>query len=288
MECPVDANNENQVRVGPHTSTTGSASPTSQTTFLPSPAHFSARSPDLGLSDVSYRVGPCVMTEGRNMYGATMAPSECFQAYSGIDSCLPHSSWSGPEHLIGTIPMQATSVETSIIHNPAGFISAQPPFMENAPEYHPRSHFFYSQQQLYPHPPAPHPHSNPVAKQKRRRVATVEQRKAANVRERKRMLSLNKGIDELRKIVPTFAYEKKLSRIETLRLAMVYIAFMTDIVNGIDAKDIKLKRMPSSCSPIKKLPIDAKASRQIMPATSLRTVSSSNEPLFCSSFADLH
>lgn len=67
-------------------------------------------------------------------------------------------------------------------------------------------------------------------KPKRRRVASLAQRRAANVRERKRMFSLNEAFDQLREIVPIFAYEKKLSRIETLRLAIVYIAFMTELV----------------------------------------------------------
>ena len=71
---------------------------------------------------------------------------------------------------------------------------------------------------------------NNKSKAKRRRVANLAQRRAANVRERKRMFSLNEAFDRLRQIVPIFAYEKKLSRIETLRLAIIYIAFMTELV----------------------------------------------------------
>lgn len=67
---------------------------------------------------------------------------------------------------------------------------------------------------------------------KRRRVITGVQRQAANVRERKRMFSLNEAFDELRRKVPTFAYEKRLSRIETLRLAIVYISFMMDLLEN--------------------------------------------------------
>ncbi|OQR75946.1 hypothetical protein BIW11_08093, partial [Tropilaelaps mercedesae] len=65
----------------------------------------------------------------------------------------------------------------------------------------------------------------------RRRVATVAQRRAANIRERRRMFNLNNAFDRLRKKVPTFAYEKRLSRIETLRLAIMYIAFMSEVVH---------------------------------------------------------
>ncbi|XP_036371943.1 fer3-like protein [Megalops cyprinoides] len=69
-----------------------------------------------------------------------------------------------------------------------------------------------------------------AARSKRKRVITTVQRQAANIRERKRMFSLNEAFDQLRKKVPTFAYEKRLSRIETLRLAIVYISFMTDLL----------------------------------------------------------
>lgn len=67
---------------------------------------------------------------------------------------------------------------------------------------------------------------------KRKRVATVAQRRAANVRERRRMFNLNEAFDRLRRKVPTFAYEKRLSRIETLRLAITYISFMDQVVRS--------------------------------------------------------
>ena len=73
-------------------------------------------------------------------------------------------------------------------------------------------------------------------KRKRRRVISYEQRKAANVRERKRMCHLNDAFDVLRKRVPTFAYEKKLSRIETLKLAVTYIQYMAELLDDIDDK----------------------------------------------------
>jgi transcription factor 1a len=80
-------------------------------------------------------------------------------------------------------------------------------------------------------------------KRKRKRVITTEQRRAANVRERNRMFQLNEAFDRLRKRVPTFAYEKKLSRIETLRLAVTYIEFMAKVVenNGDELNTDKSK-----------------------------------------------
>lgn len=69
-----------------------------------------------------------------------------------------------------------------------------------------------------------------AAKKARRRVASIAQRRAANIRERRRMFNLNEAFDKLRRKVPTFAYEKRLSRIETLRLAITYIGFMSEIL----------------------------------------------------------
>lgn len=74
--------------------------------------------------------------------------------------------------------------------------------------------------------------ASPPGRPRRRRVITSAQRQAANVRERRRMFNLNEAFDRLRRKVPTFAYEKRLSRIETLRLAIVYISFMTELLEG--------------------------------------------------------
>ncbi|XP_065697284.1 helix-loop-helix protein 13-like [Patagioenas fasciata] len=62
-------------------------------------------------------------------------------------------------------------------------------------------------------------------------------RHAANIRERKRMLNINAAFDELRCHVPTFPYEKRLSKIDTLRLAIAYIALLGEILaSGCDPK----------------------------------------------------
>jgi hypothetical protein len=81
------------------------------------------------------------------------------------------------------------------------------------------------------------------SKRKRRRVISHEQRTAANIRERRRMYQMNDAFDGLRKRVPTFAYEKKLSRMETLKLAVTYIEFMAEILenNGEKCKELVSK-----------------------------------------------
>lgn len=65
---------------------------------------------------------------------------------------------------------------------------------------------------------------------RRKRKSTPTQRVAANIRERRRMCSLNAAFDRLRRRVPAFPHEKKLSRIQTLRLAIKYIQFMLEMV----------------------------------------------------------
>ncbi|XP_039967093.1 protein dimmed isoform X1 [Bactrocera neohumeralis] len=66
------------------------------------------------------------------------------------------------------------------------------------------------------------------------------QRQQANVRERKRIqrsaptgytkCSINSAFDELRVHVPTFPYEKRLSKIDTLRLAIAYISLLREVL----------------------------------------------------------
>ncbi|XP_058822345.1 achaete-scute homolog 1 isoform X2 [Topomyia yanbarensis] len=63
------------------------------------------------------------------------------------------------------------------------------------------------------------------------------QRQQTNVRERKRILrsapnGINSAFDELRVHVPTFPYEKRLSKIDTLRLAIAYIALLREVLEA--------------------------------------------------------
>lgn len=44
------------------------------------------------------------------------------------------------------------------------------------------------------------------------------------------MLSINSAFEELRVHVPTFPFEKRLSKIDTLRLAIAYIALLREIL----------------------------------------------------------
>ncbi|XP_041763509.1 protein Fer3-like [Anopheles merus] len=91
-------------------------------------------------------------------------------------------------------------------------------------------------QRLSPRGAQPAPSSGST-KKTRRRVASMAQRRAANIRERRRMFNLNEAFDKLRRKVPTFAYEKRLSRIETLRLAITYIGFMSELLAGTPTHD---------------------------------------------------
>ncbi|XP_030045779.1 LOW QUALITY PROTEIN: pancreas transcription factor 1 subunit alpha [Microcaecilia unicolor] len=57
-------------------------------------------------------------------------------------------------------------------------------------------------------------------------------RQAANVRERRRMQSINDAFEGLRAHIPTLPYEKRLSKVDTLRLAIGYINFLSELVQS--------------------------------------------------------
>ncbi|XP_065153615.1 transcription factor atoh7 [Paramisgurnus dabryanus] len=58
----------------------------------------------------------------------------------------------------------------------------------------------------------------------------VRRRMAANARERKRMEGLNTAFDLLRKVVPQWGQDKKLSKYETLQMALSYIMALDRIL----------------------------------------------------------
>ncbi|XP_059607446.1 pancreas transcription factor 1 subunit alpha isoform X2 [Phlebotomus argentipes] len=70
--------------------------------------------------------------------------------------------------------------------------------------------------------------------QKVRRVKCAsqqaQQRQAANLRERRRMQSINEAFEGLRSHIPTLPYEKRLSKVDTLKLAISYITFLGEMV----------------------------------------------------------
>ncbi|VDP16202.1 unnamed protein product [Soboliphyme baturini] len=58
------------------------------------------------------------------------------------------------------------------------------------------------------------------------------QRQAANMRERRRMQSINRAFEGLRHRVPTLPYEKRLSKVDTLKLAIGYIRFLQEMLSS--------------------------------------------------------
>ncbi|XP_048367455.1 pancreas transcription factor 1 subunit alpha [Sphaerodactylus townsendi] len=74
------------------------------------------------------------------------------------------------------------------------------------------------------------------AARRRRRVRSETElqqlRQAANVRERRRMQSINDAFEGLRSHIPTLPYEKRLSKVDTLRLAIGYINFLSELVRS--------------------------------------------------------
>lgn len=60
--------------------------------------------------------------------------------------------------------------------------------------------------------------------------SATRRRMAANARERKRMEGLNTAFDRLRKVVPQWGQDKKLSKYETLQMALSYIMALNRIL----------------------------------------------------------
>ncbi|XP_046863343.1 T-cell acute lymphocytic leukemia protein 1 homolog [Xenia sp. Carnegie-2017] len=67
----------------------------------------------------------------------------------------------------------------------------------------------------------------------------VVKRMFTNTRERWRQKNVNHAFGELRKLLPTYPYDKKLSKNEILRLAMRYIQFLDKLLRDMDTMDSK-------------------------------------------------
>ncbi|CAH1803040.1 unnamed protein product, partial [Owenia fusiformis] len=71
-------------------------------------------------------------------------------------------------------------------------------------------------------------------KQNKNPLKRVIQRQAANCRERKRMKTLNDGFEKLRDHIPEASMDKKLSKVDTLRLAIQYIDQLQSMITVFD------------------------------------------------------
>lgn len=81
-------------------------------------------------------------------------------------------------------------------------------------------------------PPPGHP-PQPLSREekRRRRRATAKYRSAHATRERIRVEAFNLAFAELRKLLPTLPPDKKLSKIEILRLAICYISYLNHVLD---------------------------------------------------------
>ncbi|CAF4842606.1 unnamed protein product [Pieris macdunnoughi] len=67
---------------------------------------------------------------------------------------------------------------------------------------------------------------------RRRRRATLKYRTAHATRERIRVEAFNAAFGSLRRLLPTLPPDKKLSKIEILRLAICYIAYLNHVLDA--------------------------------------------------------
>ena len=78
------------------------------------------------------------------------------------------------------------------------------------------------------------PRSKPKCPAKRK-----QQRSAANVRERKRMQTINEAFDSLKDRIPLASQDRRLSKVDTLRLAIRYIHHLQDTVHTLDSESLQ-------------------------------------------------
>ena len=75
-------------------------------------------------------------------------------------------------------------------------------------------------------------------------------RNFTNSRERWRQYHVNMAFGELRKLLPTYPPDKKLSKHEILKLSMKYITFLNSVLKGMDSSENENNAIDSSmCSP---------------------------------------
>lgn len=67
---------------------------------------------------------------------------------------------------------------------------------------------------------------------RRRRRATAKYRSAHATSERVRVVAFNVAFAELRKLLPTLPPDKKLSKVEILRLAVCYISYLNHVLDA--------------------------------------------------------
>ena len=108
---------------------------------------------------------------------------------------------------------------------------------QNYSIFSPQQHMFYSSYVQYP-PHGKYYDANLSLsyqhKTKKNEPSYLRSRSAANLRERRRMKCINEAFEGLRNHIPTLPYEKRLSKVDTLRLAICYINFLTELVSSHD------------------------------------------------------
>ncbi|XP_068158467.1 heart- and neural crest derivatives-expressed protein 2 [Drosophila tropicalis] len=63
-------------------------------------------------------------------------------------------------------------------------------------------------------------------------VRSVRKRNTANKKERRRTQSINNAFSYLREKIPNVPSDTKLSKIKTLKLAILYINYLVDVIDG--------------------------------------------------------
>lgn len=98
-----------------------------------------------------------------------------------------------------------------------------------------------------------------ASKQVEKEIKKVRRRDKANARERVRMNDINAAFDSLRSVVPTYPTSRKMSKVDTLRLAAMYItdlkALLRETEQSRHSPDVTLKHFSNLSSPTSSRPV---------------------------------
>ncbi|GFR69385.1 pancreas transcription factor 1 subunit alpha-like [Elysia marginata] len=178
----------------------------------------------------------CLDSQGLLHTSSDVNPGDLVaQSRSMFDPSHPHHLYTSFRLSYGYSPVQSPPSPFPDTPLSRGSDPPSPASGEELADY-PASYSSSGEMPDYP----PGYHLLKVSRRRKRRCQhqQVQQRQAANMRERKRMQSINDAFEGLRSHIPTLPYEKRLSKVDTLRLAIGYIGFLSEIVEtDIHSKD---------------------------------------------------
>ncbi|XP_026321640.1 protein atonal homolog 8 [Hyposmocoma kahamanoa] len=143
------------------------------------------------------------------------------------DTVSPFRPWSFAEPQSEPLSLVKKTSETSLLRQRRR-PEPPPPPVPPPPALEPRP----GPPRVPPHPGVvePYPEKSKPREQRNYKNMTRERRIEANARERTRVHTISAAFDTLRRAIPAYSHNQKLSKLSVLRIACAYIAALSSIV----------------------------------------------------------